>query len=214
MPAVVFLHGSGGLSKATRSWQHWLADSAGVASLAPDSFAFPGRITYQSPVDKAVYEMVHNLRSAELAAALAHLRRMPWIDSRRLLVAGTSEGSVAVARLEPGQAAGRILYAWSCESNYFVAEHGTNLGPQEPILNVMSAEDPYFAPANPWHGDDGCELNGHCAAVVRGNRNAEIVLLPGAPHTLYNLPAARHATQAFIERVFAADDAPVSGPWP
>ncbi|MBU6223955.1 MAG: alpha/beta hydrolase, partial [Burkholderiales bacterium] len=66
------------------------------------------------------------------------------------------------------------------------------------VLNVISTDDPYFRPDNPWHGDAKQLLDGHAAALVKGNRKAVIVLLSGAPHTLYNLSPARNATQAFL----------------
>lgn len=45
VPVVVFLHGSSGLGlKAIGEWQQWWA-SLGVASIAPDSFALPERVS-------------------------------------------------------------------------------------------------------------------------------------------------------------------------
>ncbi len=202
-PVVLFLHGSGGLNDSTRSWQRWLAQELHLPSLAPNGLVVPGRIRYRSPATKEVYEQVHAARAAELQAALACLRNCSWVDPEKIVVAGTSEGAVAVARLAPGQVVARILYAWSCESNYFVEHHGTRFGEQEPVLNVISTDDPYFRPDNPWHGDATEDLDGHAAALVKGNRKAVIVLLAGAPHTLYNLSSARCATQAFLGDLFA-----------
>ena len=53
---------------------------------------------------------------------------------------------------------------------------------------------------------------GHCGAALADNKNATVVLIPGAPHTLLNLPAARHATEGFLrdllgERVTASKPA-------
>ena len=89
VPVVVFIHGSSGLGLAAiGEWQRWLA-SLGVASVAPDSFALPDRITYTSPVDKATYEKIHAMRAAEIEAALAAVRRQPWADPARIVLAGT-----------------------------------------------------------------------------------------------------------------------------
>jgi len=61
---VVFLHGSSGLSlKVIAEWQAWLAGS-GLASVAPDSFAPPDRLTYTAPIDKDAYEKIHALRQS------------------------------------------------------------------------------------------------------------------------------------------------------
>ena len=198
-PAVIFVHGSSGLGlKAIGEWQLWLA-SLGVASLAPDSFALPDRITYTSPIDKATYERIHALRASEIAAALATLLKQPWVDPGRIALAGTSEGAVAVARYGGNEFAGRIVYSWSCEPNYFVAEPRNAFEPDKPALNVISSVDPYFSPANAWLGNPAAK--GHCADALKDNRKATIVLVPGAPHTLINLPQARGATATFVAEV-------------
>ena len=68
VPVVLFLHGSSGLGLAAiGDYQRWLG-SLGIASVAPDSFALPDRVTYKSPIDKASYERIHALR-AHLQAA-------------------------------------------------------------------------------------------------------------------------------------------------
>jgi dienelactone hydrolase len=198
-PVVIFLHGSSGLGlKAIAEWQLWLA-SLGVASLAPDSFALPDRITYTSPIDKATYEKIHALRASEIAATLAALLKQPWVDPSRIVLAGTSEGSVAVARYTGSEFAGRIVYSWSCEPNYFVVEPKNAFEADKPVLNVISSVDPYFSQANPWLGNPAAK--GHCADALQDNKKATIVLIPGAPHTLINLPQARIATTAFVAEV-------------
>jgi dienelactone hydrolase len=195
-PVVVFLHGSSGLSlKAIGEWQQWLA-TQGVASIAPDSFALPDRLTYKSPVDKTVYEQIHALRSSEIRLASDALKGLSWVDTSRLILAGTSEGATSVARYAGNEFAGRILYSWSCENNYFVTEHKSALPQERPVLNVMSSTDVFFSPSNPWLGNSASQ--GHCGQALKGNKLASIVLIPGAPHTLMNLPQARNATAAFF----------------
>ncbi len=196
VPVVLFLHGSSGLGlKAIEDWQRWLA-AMGVASIAPDSFALPDRLTYKSPVSREVYERIHALRASEIELALDGLRSAPWADARRLVLAGTSEGGTAVARHAGPPFAGRMIYSWSCEDNYFVATHGTTIQATQPVLNVMSASDVFFSPANAWLGNPAAR--GHCGAALAGHKDATVVLIAGAPHTLLNLPAARHATAGFL----------------
>jgi hypothetical protein len=153
VPAVVFLHGSSGLGLAAiGEWQRWLA-SQGIASIAPDSFQLAGRLTCKSPVDKAIYERVHALRQSEIAPTLAAITTAPWADGARLVLAGTSEGATSVARHDGAGFKGRILYAWSCEDNYFSAGHRTQLPPEQAVLNVISLTDPFFSSANTWLGN-------------------------------------------------------------
>ena len=195
-PVVVFMHGSSGLSlKAIGEWQQWLA-TQGVASIAPDSFALPDRLTYKSPIDKTVYEQIHALRAVEIRLAADAVKGLAWVDSARLVLAGTSEGATSVARYAGNEFAGRILYSWSCENNYFVTEHKSALPQNQPVLNVMSSTDIFFSASNPWLGN--ATPQGHCGKALKDNKAATIVLIPGAPHTLMNLPQARHATAAFF----------------
>jgi dienelactone hydrolase len=198
VPTLVFLHGSSGLAlKAIGEWQQWLA-TQGFASIAPDSFTLPGRATYKSPIDKASYEKMHALRASEIAPTLAALKNQTWADPRSLILAGTSEGSVPVARYAGTEFVARILYAWSCEANYFVVEPRNKFEANKPVLNIISAQDPFFSKTNTWLGN--AQALGHCATALADNNQASILLVPNAPHTLLNLPAARNATAGFLSQ--------------
>lgn len=194
VPVVVFMHGSSGLGLAAiGEWQAWLA-TLGIASVAPDSMGLPDRITYKSPVDKATYEKVHALRQSEVALARTAVEALPWADPARLVLAGTSEGGVPVAR-DGGRWTGRLLFSWSCEDNYFVEAHRT-AAIAEPVLNVMSSTDVFFSPSNAWLGNP--QARGHCGTALKDHKAATLVLIPGAPHTLLNLPQARQVARAWL----------------
>jgi dienelactone hydrolase len=198
VPTVLFLHGSSGLAlKAIGEWQQWLT-TLGYASIAPDSFTLANRATYKSPIDKASYEKMHSLRSSEIAPTLAALKTQTWADQRSLILAGTSEGAVPVARFAGTEFAARIMYAWSCETNYFVTEPKNSFEPSKPMLNIISAQDPFFSKTNTWLGN--VEAQGHCAAALKDNKQASVLLVPNAPHTLLNLPATRSATSGFLSQ--------------
>jgi len=196
VPVVVFLHGSSGLGlKAIGEWQQWLA-GLGYASIAPDSFVLADHVTYKSPIDQASYERILALRASEIAPTVAALRSQAWADNKRLILAGTSEGAVPVARYQGSEFAARILYAWSCEANYFVKQPLNAFEPDKPVLNIISASDPFFSSANPWLGNP--QAQGHCAAALKDNPQAAVLLVPNAPHTLLNLAATRAATAGFL----------------
>jgi len=197
VPVVLFLHGSSGLGLAAiAEWQQWLG-TMGIASVAPNSFALPDRVTYKSPIDQASYERVHALRASEIASTLQAITGKPWADASRLVLAGTSEGAVPVARYAGGEFAARIVYSWSCEANYFVESPRNAPVDRKPVLNVISTTDPFFSRSNGWLGY--AEATGHCGAAFKGNPAAAVVLVPDAPHTLLNLPAARLATAGFLQ---------------
>ncbi len=197
VPVVLFLHGSSGLGLAAiAEFQRWLG-TQGFASVAPDSFALPDRVTYKSPIDKASYERIHTLRASEIEPALQAIAAQPWADTARIVLAGTSEGAVPVARYGGDGFAARMIYAWSCETNYFVESPGTAVGDRKPVLNVISTTDPFFSRSNTWLGL--ANAVGHCGAAFKGQPAVAVVLVPDAPHTLINLPAARHATAGFLQ---------------
>ena len=201
VPLVVFLHGSSGLGlKAIGEWQHWLA-TLGIATIAPDSFALKNRLTYSSPVDKDTYEKIHALRASEIDIVLDAVRKMPWIDTSRMVLAGTSEGAVPVARYRGDAFIGRIIFSWSCEDNYFVHSHATAIPDNEPTLNIISSTDPYFSRSNSWLGAGPSAL-GHCGESLKGNKKASIVLVPGAPHTVLMFDQAKAPAEGFLRGLF------------
>ncbi len=75
--------------------------------------------------------------------------------------------------------------------------HRTAAAPDKPVLKVISGTDPFFSPANSWLGNPGAR--GHCGTAFAANKAATVVLIAGAPHTLLNLPAARHAVDGFLK---------------
>ena len=199
VPVVVFIHGSSGLGlKAIGEWQQWLA-TQGIASVAPDSFSLPNRITYKSPIDVDAYERVHALRGSEIAPMLNALKSQTWVDANQLILAGSSEGSVAVAQYTGKEFMARILYAWSCEQNYFVKDPKNVFEPGKPVLNVISSTDPFFSKSNSWLGN--ANAAGHCGAALKGNASASVLLIPDAPHTVLGVPAARQATAGFLAQI-------------
>jgi dienelactone hydrolase len=200
VPVVLFMHGSSGLGlKAIADWQQWLA-SMGVASIAPNSFALTDRLTYTSPIDKDTYEKLHAFRASEIEITLKALQKMPWVDVSKIVLAGTSEGSVPVARYTGKEFAGRIMFAWSCEDNYFVKAHQTAIPDDQPTLNIISSTDPYFSTSNAWLGN--AQAVGHCGAMLKNNKKASIVLIPGGPHTVLMFPQAKGPVQGFLTDLF------------
>ncbi|OBW90786.1 hypothetical protein QV01_09545 [Gallibacterium genomosp. 3] len=201
-PVVVFLHGSSGLNPKLGYdiWQKWLAEN-GIASFMFDSMQLENRVSYTSPIDKNIYEKIHQLRSSEIKISLDALAKQPWADISHLFLAGTSEGAVPVARYDGDAFIGKLIYSWSCEDNYFVKSHQTSLK-SVPTINIMSSKDKYFSTANSYIGNEAAI--GNCSqtfAKAEKPENFQVILIPNAPHTLINLPAARSATLGFIEGV-------------
>lgn len=200
-PVMVFVHGSGGINPMIKEFQKWAAESLGIASITADSMQLQDRIKYKSPIPKADYEVVHALRATELKTIMAALPKLPFVDPARVVIAGTSEGAVTVARYQASadvpQEKGRLIFSWTCEDNYHVQSHQTRLPTTLPVLNVVSSTDIYFSQHNSWLGNPAAQ--GHCGAALKDNKVSSVVMIPGAPHTLFNLPMARQPIEGFLK---------------
>lgn len=200
-PVVILMHGSSGNAPAIKTYQRWLADDLGLASIAPDSLAIPDRLTYKSPIGKTTYERVHALRLAELKNAIEEASKLSFVDTGRIIVVGTSEGSVPVARLDDPRPSARIIYSWSCEDNYFVEAARTAIPHETPVLSMIAARDPYFSAENPWNKD--YSIKGTCTQALKSQASAMVVTLATNVHTILNYPEAHDVTKSFIQRVLA-----------
>jgi dienelactone hydrolase len=200
-PLAIVMHGSSGVAGFVKEYQAWLAQELGLPSIAPDSLAIPERLTYTSPIDKPTYERVHALRLAELDNALTQARALPWVDPDRIVVIGTSEGAVPVARLGDARPFARIMYAWSCEANYFVEAPRTAIPKETPTLALIAVKDPYFSPDNPWN--KGYDVKGTCAGALKEHAQALVATLSTDKHTIVNLAEARDVAKVFLQRALA-----------
>ena len=88
-------------------------------------------------------------------------------------------------------AAEKLSYSPDANAQAMARGHTTTLG-----LIVHDIADPYFSATNTWLGNPAAQ--GHCGAALKDNPRAAVLLVPGAPHTLLNLPAARMATAGFL----------------
>ncbi len=201
-PVLLMMHGSSGITAQLKTFAYWLADALRIASVFPDSMQVENRLAYASPAPVEIYEQVHLMRSLELDFAIRHLKDLPWFNGK-VVLAGTSEGGVPVARYDRSEnelkELGRIIYSWSCEDNYYVDGHRSNIPDDLPVLNVMSTEDKYFGKANPFIGTP--HAVGFALYVLANTPSSKIVLIPKAPHTLMNLTLARESTAAFLGRL-------------
>ena len=85
------------------------------------------------------------------------------VDSVRAV--GTN--ALRVARNADSAFAARLIYSWSCEDNYFVEAHATQVVADQPVMNVISSVDPFFSPSNGWLGNPAAR--GNCAEIGRAH---------------------------------------------
>ena len=90
-PAVVYLHGCGGLGKGTLKHFSELFTGWGYAVLAVDSFATRG---IKEACDRPMPDRV-----ADAWGALHYLSQLPFIDRHRIAVVGSSQGAIIALEL-------------------------------------------------------------------------------------------------------------------
>src|SRR3954470_24273949 len=90
LPAVILVHGSGGIGAATQRWADEL-NSIGVSAFILDSFA--GRGIVSTVADQSQLDSIAMMVDAFKALAL--LAEHPRIDAKRIAVMGFSKGAVA-----------------------------------------------------------------------------------------------------------------------
>jgi dienelactone hydrolase len=181
LPAVVLVHGSGGVNGSTDRWAQEL-NSIGIAAFILDSFTGRGIVNTgsdQSQLD-SVAMMVDAYR------VLGWLARHPRIDPNRITVMGFSKGGVAAVYSSNERF--RKLYAAADQS--FAA----HIGLYTPC-NTTYRDDVKTTgkPIRLFHGiaDDYVSI-GPCRTYAERLKGA------GADATLTEYPDAHHAYDAFL----------------
>jgi dienelactone hydrolase len=90
-PAIVYLHGCGGLSKSKRDAIAGLMTDWGYVTLAVDSFATRGL--------KHSCDNLLSAREGDALAALRHLSAQSFVDPQRIAVVGSSQGAIIALQL-------------------------------------------------------------------------------------------------------------------
>src|SRR5262245_27166190 len=89
--AIIYLHGCDGLSENARRYIAQLMTGWGYVSLAVDSFATRG-------IKNACTELVP-VRKGDALGALSYLSNLPFVDSQRIAVVGSSQGAIVAMQL-------------------------------------------------------------------------------------------------------------------
>ena len=200
VPAVILLHGCGGVDPSVRNWQSVL-NRAGIATFAVDSFGGRG---LAGGVCADGVALVGVQRLPEAFAALRLLATHPRIDPERISLMGFSHGGIVVMSAATEEAHARFaatpgprfagFFAFYPYCNQRFSGSARIVGP----LRVHAAELDAATPPAP------------CREIVeeaRGlGRDASIVVHQGAYHAFDGnapsptvQPAADHAGRCFAQ---------------
>jgi dienelactone hydrolase len=173
-PAVILLHGCGGLSSNQTIWANRVRDW-GYAALILDSFAARGVRTVCAPSMQPL--VTPRDRAGDVLSAALYLRTLPMIDGARIAVLGNSHGGATAAFvtrreydvLYPGLLAAAVDYYGPCRS---AVDHG-----HVPLLALAGEADDWGSSAQ------NCRAFG---AALRPDQPFEIFTYPDVVHAFDN----------------------------
>ena len=195
-PAVVFLHGCGGITDHERRWAQHLK-SEGFVAVFPDSLRIPGRQRNctQDPSFDGQFSntLIAQVRPAEFAYTMNKLRDSSWIDPKNIFLMGHSEGAMTAYLIRDDSVRGVIISGFPCRQGG--ALRGPLRSPLGTATLVVNWElDTSFARAD--------SPNLQCADMPFWSRrsNASQVLLPGQGHHTGFSSLARDAVTKFLRQ--------------
>ncbi len=181
VPALVFIHGSGGIYSAMLDFWPKTLNAAGIAVFSVDSFGPRG---VKSTADEQSL-VPFAADTADAFAALRLLATHPRIDAHRIAILGTSRGGLtawrtAVQRIVAAQrlpddlhfAAHVMMYSAGCTSVFRLVVR-PDVFRNEPMLWLHGDADDYV-PMQP------CQ--DYAARIAAAGTPAEFVVVPGARH--------------------------------
>lgn len=194
LPAVLYLHDCAGLKiEAVRDIEELAA--IGFAVFAPDSFDSRARKS-----DCVRFDFVAGLnpeayvqRQAEIAVALAELRKLPWVDQSAIILYGLGEGALAAANYPGHEFRGVVLTGWTCGGAQYAADvAGLKTPPDLPILSLVSRYDPWF---------DRTGHAGSCGDYMTDHRYGQSVIIEnrGLHHITWMDDRASDVVRRFLK---------------
>jgi dienelactone hydrolase len=185
-PALVLLHGCGGISPNVIAWAQWLT-AQGYVALVLDSFS--GRGLSRMCADSA--PLMGGARAPDVYAAAKHLKTVSFVDGERIGAIGWSHGGWTVLRaaaLQQTEADVRIkalvaFYPYCGD----VAIYRSSI----PMLMLLGASD-NWTPAEP------CRLLAEAAR--RDGHDVTAFVYPNAHHGFDNVLLRQPATVAEARR--------------
>ncbi|HWA47159.1 MAG TPA: dienelactone hydrolase family protein [Dongiaceae bacterium] len=194
LPAVLYLHDCPGLKiEAVRDVEELAA--IGFAVFAPDSFDSRARKS-----DCIRFDFVAGLnpeayvqRQAEIAVALAELRKLPWVDQSAIILYGLGEGALAAANYPGHEFRGVVLTGWTCGASQYAEDVAGLKTPADlPILALVSRYDPWF---------DRTGHAGTCGDYMTGHKYGQSIVIEnrGLHHITWMDDRASAAVRRFLK---------------
>jgi len=175
LPTVIFMHGRTGLNDSQFAHMEMFAQ-LGYPVFAPNSFARPGR----QPVN---FGYTESWRMEEIRIALDKLKTFSWVDQKKLILAGHSQGGQAVASYSGDEFRALIGMAFGCSSNITRFNAPSNV----PVLQI--------------NGENDRKINDISLCSEIGRKKFKSVYV-NTPHSVFSDPNTVKIIQIFLDEVF------------
>lgn len=177
VPVVLYLHGCGGIHEGYQYQRLLLAQ--GYAVFMPDSFKRPGRRKCRE--EGTLWQRVR-MRTEELEYALDRIRELPWVDQKRIILMGHSEGGNTTDNWSKPGFAAHIIIGSAC-----TLVGGKPAAPEGVPVLAMVGEYDEFRP-------------GMSCKVKRTVGGSKSIIIPGAPHRIAGYPETQEAIKVFLRQ--------------
>ena len=122
------------------------------------------------------------LRTEEVAYALNEIRHLTWVDQKRVLLMGFSEGGNTVDSWSMPGFAAQIIMGSAC-----TLVDGIPAAPASvAVLAIVGQNDDYRPGQSFW--------------VERTNGGSRSIVIPGGPHKVADYPQTREAIRTFLHQ--------------
>lgn len=194
-PAVIFLHGSTGLSTTSPQTTRIIRNmaEAGYVVFAPDSMARPvppyaDPKTFKSRI--GVKEVQGRIAEADMVRS--RISKFTWIDANNIFVSGFSMGGMAVHNIATGDYRGYAILGYHCGPHLYRQLEGIKIPRDKPIIAMRGASDEWYV--------NGPNASVNCGMYMKGFSNAESKVYPNTPHDISQHPEAMPDLIAFLKR--------------
>jgi hypothetical protein len=182
-PVILFMHGCNGARRPKAFLD------LGAIVVEPNSFWQGERCT----LNVAETAKLLSERMKDLADATKQITAAPWVDQKRLVLAGFDQGGIAAALYEGPEFRARIVIAWPCQLRP-TGPSGPETGVRGkgPVLSIQSRNNTLY---------ERLGVEGHCGPELSGRPGSRSVLISGNPHEIMDHPTTREAIAAFVPEV-------------
>ncbi|MDH5395045.1 MAG: dienelactone hydrolase family protein [Gammaproteobacteria bacterium] len=177
VPAVIYMHGCAGISNEAYNYKNIML-SQGYAFFMPDSFARPGR---EKLCGKGGMNERVTMRQREVSTALKELRKMTWIDQKKIILMGFSEGGNTTDSWYNDDFTALIVLGSACTNSGGSPSAPANV----PVLAIVGEHDDYRP--------------GMSCSITRTIGGSQSIIIKGANHWISHYDETKKAINQFLK---------------